>query len=431
MASMLFKNSALTMTRLVILLTFVSIILPSIRLPAGSPDVRLELIIVLIAWFFLLLGHLATNHPLRLRANPMYKWFALFGLTILFSITYATLIKGYYPIGRDFWELAKLLEYFLIFALVASLRISPTDMKRYYKIALILFVFSAFFGFAQYLNLGNINALVSPYYAPTQMQGLLLNGRITGTTSNPNEFGVLMVLASSLALSGGLFFREQRLRLFAWICLAVFSFAIILTLSRSALIALAVATGFILLFKYPLTVGVRRSLRRSLIVIPLLVVIVLIAVQLAPVKFFSRASQLQDILSSTSWQARLVNWQDDFALWTESPVFGWGPGKATMTTVVDNEWLLLLRRYGLVGTMIFVLWFGDFYFGLTRIRRRVLNAEVTALTVALQATLVAYVVYMIPAGVYHSLQLMAILLLFLGLAYSQSQAKSSVMRGES
>ena len=36
------------------------------------------------------------------------------------------------------------------------------------------------------------------------MDGLLAHKRITGTTANPNEFGALMVLASSLALSGGL-----------------------------------------------------------------------------------------------------------------------------------------------------------------------------------------------------------------------------------
>lgn len=427
-----FKGGKLSFQRIVIFLLVASILSPSIRLPAGIPDVRLELIIVLIAWGLLLLGYLATNYSIKLRPNPAYKWFTLFGLVILFSMIYAALVKGYAPIGRDFWELGKLLEYFLIFALVANLRISSIDMKRYYKIALLVFLCSALFGFAQYLNLGNINAMVSPYYyAPTQMQRILSAGRITGTTGNPNEFGALMVLSSTIALSAALFFREKKLRLFSWACLAVFGLAIVFTLSRSALIALAVAVGFILLFKYPLTVGVRRSIRRLFVVIPLVIVIGLVIIQLAPSRFFLRTMELGNIASATNWQGRLIKWQNNLELWKESPLFGWGPGKATMITIVDNEWLLLLRRYGVIGILIFLSWFTSFYFGLSRIRRGSSVSETTVLTVALQATLVAYAVYMIPAAVYHLLQLMPILLLFLGLAYSQSRAKSPVATGGS
>lgn len=423
------KDGTLSFQRVLIPLLVVSVLFPPIRLPLGLPYVRLELILILVAWSLLFLGHLATGQTVRFRRNPMYKWFTLFGLALLMSMTYAALAKGYTPIGRDFWELAKLLEYFLIFALVANLDISPTKMKRYYVILLTAFLCSTLFGFAQYLNLGNINAAVSPYYAPTQMRGLLVHGRITGTTPNPNEFGALMVLAASLALSGALLFRQKRLRLFSWACLAVFGLAIVLTLSRSALIALAVAVGFIF-FRYPLIAGIRRSFRRLLIVIPLVIVIVLVIIQLAPGKFFFRLEELSDIASATSWQVRIAVWQDNFALWKESPLFGWGPGKATMTTTVDNEWLLLLRRYGLVGILIFISWFASFYFGLARIRRVVQASEVQALTVALQAALVAYAVYMIPAAVYHSLQLMPILLLFLGLAYSQAHRREQPSKEE-
>ena len=417
-----FKNGALSFNRVIIPLLAVSILSPSIRLPVGIPDVRLELIIVLIAWGLFLLGHLTTNHPLRLRANPVYKWFALFGLTILFSIIYAALAKGYSPIGRDSWELGKLLEYFLIFALVANLRISPTNMRRYYKITLLLFILSALFGFAQYLNLGNINAVVSPYYAPTQMQGLLVHGRITGTTSNPNEFGALMVLASSVALSGALFLRRRVARVLSWLCLAVFVLALMYTLSRSALIALAIATAFVL-FLYAAKGMKAQEFRRLLLAILLLAIIGLVDLQLVPEKFFYRTSQLSDITQATSWQARLGSWQSTLELWKESPLFGWGPGKASMTTITDCEWLLLLRRYGLIGVAVFISWFGSFFFGLAKIRRRDSVPATTALTVAMQATAVSYAAYMIPAAIYHSLQLMPIVLVFIGLAYSQPREK--------
>ena len=425
-----FKDGRLSFRRLTSCLLLAAILLPPIRLPAGLPAIRVETIVILVAWILFILGHLATGQPLRFHRTSVHRWFILFGLSMALTTAYAAVVNGYMPIGRDYWEFVKLLQYFLIFAMVSSLQISRADMRRYYTIALILFLSAALFGFAQYLSLGDINAVFSPYYAPTQMRGILVQGRITGTTCNPNEFGALMVLATSVALSGALFVRSRMLALFSWFCSAVFVLAIIFTLSRSALIALAVAVSFIFLFKWPRTVGVRRSICRLLVILPLLVVIGSVVVQLAPDKFFFRIEQLGDITNATSWQGRLAKWQDSLELWKQSPLFGWGPGKATMETTVDNEWLLLLRRYGLIGIVVFISWFGSFYFGLTRILRASVVPEMEALTIALQATLVAYAVYMIPAAIYHALQLMPILLILLGLAYSKSRAKPSLLAGE-
>ncbi|HZK10764.1 MAG TPA: hypothetical protein VFD10_00165, partial [Atribacterota bacterium] len=85
-----------------------------------------------------------------------------------------------------------------------------------------------------------------------------------------------------------------------------------------------------------------------------------IIINIAPEKFFLRFNQLENISQATSWQARIVNWKVNYDLWKLSPLFGWGPGKVTMTTIVDNEWLLLLRRYGLIGVIIFILDFQKF-----------------------------------------------------------------------
>ena len=418
-----FKEGVLSFQHIITPLLVASILLPPIRLPKGIPSIRIELIIILVAWALLLLGHFAIGHPIKFHQDPVYKWFFLFGLAIFLSMVYGTIVKGCPVIARDFWEFGKLLEYFLIFSLVANLDISPNEMKYYYKIALVVFLCSAFFGIAQYLNLGNINATISPYYTLTQMRGLLVHKRIIGTTGNPNEFGALMVLASSLAFSGVLFFKKKTMRLFSWICFAVFVLSIVLTLSRSAIIALIIAICFLTLFKYPSILRTKRGIKRLAIIIPIMIIILLIIINIAPEKFFLRFNQLENISHATSWQARIVNWNVNYNIWKLSPLFGWGPGKVTMTTIADNEWLLLLRRYGLIGVIIFISWFVSFYHGLSRICRSSSSAEVRVLAAALQATILAYAVYMIPAAVYHSLQLMPILLIFLGLAYSQIKAK--------
>jgi len=418
-----FKQGMLSFQRIVTSLLVVSILFPPIRLPKGIPSIRLELIIILVAWALFLLGHFAVGHPIKYHQNPIYRWFVLFGLAIFLSIAYGVIVKGYSIIGRDFWEFGKLLEYFLVFTLVANLDISPNEIRHYYKIALIVFLCSAFVGFAQYLNLGNINKVISPYYAPTQIQGLLIHGRITGTTGNPNLFGAMMVLASSLAFSGLLFFKKKTMRLFSWICFTIFVLSIVLTLSRSAIIALVTAICFIILFKHTLIFGTKIGIRESLIAIPILIITILAIIKISPETFFFRVGQFRNIWNTLSWQIRLVKWEEVFTLWKLSPIFGLGPGKTIITTVVDNEWLFLLTRYGIFGIIIFIAWFISFFFGLSKICHISSSIEVVALAVALQATLVAYAAYMIPAAVYHSLHLMPILLIFLGLAYSQIKAK--------
>jgi len=100
-----------------------------------------------------------------------------------------------------------------------------------------------------------------------------------------------------------------------------------------------------------------------------------------------------------------------------------------MATIVDNERILILRRYGIIGILIFISFFSSVYLGLSRIHHSSQAVEVKALVTALQATIVGNAVYMIPAGVYHRLQLMPILLLFIGPAYWQSDVKSATRRG--
>ena len=423
-------DGVLSLKRAVPVLLVVAILFPYIRLPGETPDVRLEFVIAIVAWGLLFLGHLATGFPIRLRRCPVYKWFGLFGFSIVLSMAYAAWFKGQLLIGRDFWELVKVFLYFLLFALVMNQKISLVDLRYYYKLALLIFVVSSCVGFLQYIDFLGINERVSPYYAPTQMRGLLVHGRITGTMPNPNEFGALMVLALSIALSGILFFQERKLQFLCWGTLPVFGLALVLTLSRSALVSLFLAWATILFLffqarRFKVLEGLKYKLRRLLTVVLLGCFLGALMLQIMPEKAFYRYGQLVEFTKATSWQKRVAMWKENFAIWLESPWLGWGPGKAIMGTIVDNEWLLLLRRYGVVGLVIFLCLFGNLFFSLSRIRKAYSDPSVVALSVALQGTFVGYACYMALAAVYHSLQLMPIVLLFLGLAYSQWQPRWS------
>ena len=194
-------------------------------------------------------------------------------------------------------------------------------------------------------------------------------------------------------------------------------------LFRSSLVSLLLAIGTILFLFLKRKAKSGWKLKRIIEIGMFGCLAGLLILTIIPEKAVFRYSQLMYFTEATSWQARVMNWEMNFSIWMESPWLGWGPGKATMGTIVDNEWLLLLRRYGVVGLTVFLGLFGSLFFGLSRIRRSNPESLVVALAVALQGTLMGYALYMMFAAVYHSLQLMPILLLFLGLAYSQWRAR--------
>jgi O-antigen ligase len=416
------KNRTLNMTHVIVLLFF-AILTPPLVFSESLPAIRLEMIMVGCTWVFLLYCHCVSRFKIEWPYTPVNvnKWFLFFGLSMFLSIGYATLFLGQQLILRDLYELLKLLLYFLIFILIARAKLTVLEIKRIYFFTLLIIMVSALFAIAQYLNLANINEWLTPYFtSPTQMPGLVYIGRVTGTLPNPNEFGAMLILASALAISGLLHFRRNNELIFCGFCLVVYFSALSLTLSRSSVIALCVVAIVLLIINYSKIIEM-MSLKTVIIITFTLFLISIIFKALLPEEFFTRIGDLLNISQVPSWIFRLDKWSINISIWQESPVFGWGPAKVDMTTIVDNEWLLLLRRYGIVGVVAFIGLLVSFLRGLQQLRAENSDETTTALAGALTATLIGYMVYMITASIYHSLQLMPILLIMLGLAFSTLQ----------
>lgn len=408
------------------------ILLPPLSLSSSIPDLRFGFIFVLFLWLLYFLGHRAGSGRAVFVWNRSMIWFVLFGFSICVSITFSALVLDYRPLLQDWFELLKIVQYFLIFALIVGMDIRKTDYKKIYLWSLAIFALAVFFGFAQYLNLFDINRIIVPYYTTTQLKGLLVHKRIIGTTANPNEFAALLVIGSSLALSGFLYLKEKTLRYTSIICFILFTLATALTLSRTGLVIQIVACVFILFCHYLFHLVRLKKIRGFIVVVVVLLLIIVLIVWLAPEKFYIRMTSGLNIIGDNSWQLRMGRWGEALNLWRQSPFFGWGPGKKTMTTIVDNEWLLLLRRYGVLGVSVFTLWFGGFFAVLVKLARS-LNRRaddedryLKVLVVAMQASLVSYAVYMVTSAVYHSLQLMPILMIYLGLVFSSLKNRKKV-----
>ena len=423
---MFFPNGRLSIRNAFVPVLLCSNLAPYISITQGLPKVRLEFLLIFTAWGLILVDYFVTGHRLKIRNVPALKWFAMFGASITFSTFYSGIILEQTVIPRDYFELFKVFNYVVIFLFVASLDIPPERILRYYILTLILMALSALFGLAQFFNVGDVNTAITPYYAagPAKLVALARHGRIIGTAPNPNEFGAAMILGANMAFALFLFSPWQRVRIVAVAVFFTTVFALFLTLSRTSFVALFVGLTFLIFWRYPAQAGLWRALKRyATMAIIMLIGASLIYISL-PEKFFMRIGELQDINKANSFMARLDLWRTHYALWTESRFFGRGPAKELHSTIVDNEWLLLLRRYGIVGVTVFAMLMLSFYRGLSAIARLSAAREIQSLCNALQATLVAYSVYMIAASIYHSLKLMPLLLVMLGLAFTQWRAKS-------
>lgn len=410
--------------RIVGLLLLVWILFPPLRTAAPMPDIHLGFVILLLVagWWSLRISVAAGG---TIGANSMMCWMLAFGACIGMSLV-AAVAGGRNVSVRDMTELLRLVLYLAVLTLSINSTLSVRGLERTYKLVLGLLLVSAIFGFAQYSNFADVNRVISPIFAPTQMEGLLRNRRITGTSGNPNEFGALMVLASCLALSWGLFAVRFRRKVVSGLLLSVFGLAMLLTSSRSALIVWVVSIGLLLFVLYPRAQGVARVLPAALLVLAVATAVGL----LLPEEVFARVFLLRDLATDSSWQVRLLKWREAISAWTSSPLLGLGPAEETMVSTVDNEWILVLRRYGLVGLLVFIGMWRSLFASITPGYAKKRQPTQAALAVALQATIIGYAIYMVPASAYHSLQLMPILLLLVGLSISQCRNRMSCGRTE-
>jgi O-antigen ligase len=114
--------------------------------------------------------------------------------------------------------------------------------------------------------------------------------------------------------------------------------------------------------------------------------------------------------------ARIAIWRSHLRLFQESPVFGWGPGKSRHDTVVDSEYVLYLRRYGVVGLAFLLL----LYWQILRFSWRLLgyHQEAWRIGASIVAALLAYLAANFVIYTFYQLQLMSLFWLLVGLGYS-------------
>lgn len=388
---------------LAVLILGMGILLPSFKLVSGLPHLRAEELLVLLYLCFLPFG----KQKLQLaKASDLGKIIAALIASTVVSIIFAKLFLHYRFSFRDAFELVKPLKYYLIVLFIANLNFTELTLK---KLMQYFWVFSGLFilaGFLEYLNPGDFKELLLPYAPEKVAQARLASQRIMGLFGNPNYTGIFLMMVINLAFSF-LIFPKNKPRVTV-LYLAIFSLAgmvLLLTMSRTALLATLISLGYIF---FRSLVSYRVSKKQVVAVLGVVIIVVAVFLGLYGEKFLWRFEEGVNLGTSTSFQAKLAFWKESLALIKQSPLFGWGPAKGEMTTLVDNEYLLIMRRYGLAGLLIYLWLYLNILSRSGRLAARAGSPVEVAYGFAVQGMTLGFLIFNLTAGTFYNLQLMSV-----------------------
>lgn len=408
-----------------------SVALPGIPLP-GLFLVRPEEILVL-----------ALLPALLRRPGKRLTWvdlcFVLVGISAFISMAWGTLILGGLLSPRDLMEFVKIIKAWVLFRL-ALRPWSDKELGGMAKVFLVSVSASAFIGIIEWHNwLGLTEVLQSIYATGTGNVG---TWRIIGTVGNPNYYGLLMALGLVVAVNMWNYNQRRAWRRLAVIATGLCGMALFLTNSRSSILAavLAISLSFLLHVPQLRNKATWRALKRvrwQVIVITVLMVgaavwtwsqYQVIGTLTSPTELaLYRQNPIRRALYRLSevergFDTRIeLMWKLNLPLIAESPVFGWGPGKAEHRTVTDNGYLLTLRRYGFIGLLCFLL----LYWQASHVLYKALHINPRhsvrgRLAMTVLTIIVGYLGANLFVEVFYHLQLMSWLWLLIGIAASST-----------
>ncbi len=245
-----------------------------------------------------------------------------------------------------------LLCYLLTGALIAQGvgRIGLNAMARVYIVACAFIIITELFFrlWAHTVGLDFRN-----FYAGTVFPGF------SGMIGNPNAFGLQLVLAMAIGLSGNFFWIGRHGSAIQRISLGVIFAGIVFTGSRaSALALIVIVLGVLLLRRIP----IRQLL--STIGVGLVIVLVVLAVNSGGTqsgvqpKSFVGLDRL-GLVQPDRMESLIVGWD----MFVSHPIFGTGLGaymewhlrKTGKPWVIHNSYLWLLAEFGIVGFLAFLI----------------------------------------------------------------------------
>lgn len=239
------------------------------------------------------------------------------------------------------------LAFYFLLSVVVTTVIKKTEVEKWLNIVLLVAATFTVLGFLQFIFYSDLSFLEQYGWDPHI-------SRLVSTTLDPNYTGGLLVIFSALSVSYYLY----KKKIIYFFLAAIFTLALLLTLSRSSYLAFLIAMS---------TVGIIKS--------PKLIVIAFVLFLAA---FISLAQVRERIVGAflidKTANARIESWQKATVIFMDNPTLGVGfntyryaqdrhgfinpddGGGGHSGGGVDSTLLLILATTGIVGFSLYVVW---------------------------------------------------------------------------
>jgi O-Antigen ligase len=422
----------------------------------GSFSVRIIPILILFISFCVLVwltADILKANPFKLiYNNSNLDWVIIFLLLGAFSLIISTIIGILTAPETGFGDFLELYRYalYVCFYLIAR-QIHLTSIQKLIKTTFIYILIVELFGILQFFNIFNINLHIGLLYTTSEklLKMILHQHRITSTFQNPNMYGSFLIIVVALALAYITFYKKNTVLTYGFITLSLLS--VFFTTSRTAVICTAGVIVYWILLRFVMKQGtINQILSSGLIVLGIFVALAFIVIPRVSYLDYAANQIISGLTSDTtseaendetaetnketyeeepgklrksvesvsSFKSRYYYWELNWEKFKESPIFGSGPMKEGFVRFADNAYLYTLARYGVVGLILLVGMY-LFIYGKTIQFIKSENISKKFLALAINLSIVGYVVMGMVAEVWYNLQSITILFTIIGLLFNR------------
>lgn len=399
--------------QLIVALFFITVFAPLIEISDSIPAIRPEQFLFFSVFPILFVLQKRDPYP---QLNLFIKFFIAFQLLQIFSLFYGKVFMGSSVGFKDLVEIFRVLEYGLVAFIIGHFAITKNELRSLLFLMILFFAGSAIIGLFQYYGILGLDRITAPLYFEGRLHDV--HERVMGTFVNPNTYGTFASLGAIITL-GTLFYEKSKgIKLLLFAVFLILIWTVALTQSRTAFVVFLTAVlSLVLIYGYSMQLK-----WYTIVAIFGGVIVILGGIGfLLSDQIISRFETLLNFMEDLSWQMRLFAWYINLHLFIESPLFGWGPGFHQFSPTVDSDYILILRRYGLVGFFVYL----GFYFiplkhAFNYIKGTNIRAHFNRIFIACT---IVFLVGNIPNSLFHEMQFIGFWAIFLGVLYAVNKKK--------
>lgn len=348
-----------------------TMLLPSVFLHPSLPSIRLDECVLFGGWFYCFLVWLrgkvfkrgaAVEGSEKVSVDRSVKriintLFLLLVASFAISNIYGSCFAGSIFTFHDAMELVVFFKYYLVLSLVATLRLQSDEWKFLGGATLAGILGMVVIGWMQYWNLANFNSWMSGFLNPKHWDTLfnIRPLRILCSSDNPNDLAIFLVILIAI-VTVRYFFAEKSNHSFPFFSLVLIALLIKLeymTLSRTGIACLGLLLVICCLWALWRCGRNRQTFTR----VGVLFLVTVALIFTGSGDFWWRIGEVVGFSENQSVIGRVERWNVAGESIKLSPLFGWGSQKGVATSVVDNEYMLYLRRYGAIGLTVYLTFF--------------------------------------------------------------------------